>query len=95
MRITYNVAADAVYIQVTERLLTPGRTSIRAGTPAGVQGFIVLDWKDHRLAPPRLSRRGRTLRINNDSVNLLPAAAEMRRPQLRSRLAQPPAGQRP
>jgi hypothetical protein len=49
VRITYNVPADAVYIQLTDQPLTPGRTSIRADTPVGVQAFIVLDWKDHRL----------------------------------------------
>ena len=49
MRITYNVPPDAVYIQLTDQPLTPGRTSIRADTPVGVQAFIVLDWKDHRL----------------------------------------------
>ena len=40
-----------------------------------------------RKAPPRLSRRSRAPRIIADSMNLLPAAAEMRRPQPRSRLA--------
>ena len=49
MRITYDPAADAVYIHLTSQLLTPGRTTIQAGTPPAVPGFIALDWKDGRL----------------------------------------------
>ncbi len=49
MRITYDAAADAVYIYLTGDRLTPGRTTIQAGTPSAVEGFIALDWKDGRL----------------------------------------------
>ena len=49
MRITYDAAADAVYIHLTGEPLTPGRTTIQAGTPPAIDGFIALDWKDGRL----------------------------------------------
>jgi uncharacterized protein YuzE len=49
VRITYDPAADAVYIYLTGQRLTPGRTSIPADPPEGVPAFIVLDWKDDRL----------------------------------------------
>jgi uncharacterized protein YuzE len=49
VRITYDPAANAVYIHLTADPLTPGRTSIPADPPEGVQAFIVLDWKDDRL----------------------------------------------
>lgn len=49
MRITYDAAADAVYVYLTGEPLTPGRTTIQAGAPPGIDGFIALDWKDGRL----------------------------------------------
>ena len=49
MRITYDPAADAVYIHLTGQPLTPGRTTIQAPTPPGTEGFVALDWKDDRL----------------------------------------------
>lgn len=49
MRITYDRQADAVDIQLTDDALRPGRTSIPADPPDGVQAFVVLDWKDDRL----------------------------------------------
>ena len=49
MRITYDAAANAVCIHLTGEPLTPGRTTIQASTPASVEGFIALDWKDGRL----------------------------------------------
>jgi uncharacterized protein YuzE len=49
VRITYDRQANAVYIQLTDDPLTPGRTSIPADPPDGVQAFVVLDWKDDRL----------------------------------------------
>ena len=49
MRITYDAAADAVYIYLTGQPLTPGRTTIQAGTPSDIEGFVALDWKDGRL----------------------------------------------
>ena len=49
MLITYDPAADAVYIHLTSGPLTPGRTTLQAPTPPGTTGFIALDWKDGRL----------------------------------------------
>jgi len=49
VRITYDPAADAVYIHLTGQPLTAGRTTLQAPTPAGTSGFIALDWKDGRL----------------------------------------------
>ena len=49
MRITYDAAADAVYIYLTGDPLSPGRTTIQAGNPPAIDGFIALDWKDGRL----------------------------------------------
>ena len=49
MRITCDAAADAVYIHLTGKPLTPGRTTIQPGTPPAIDGFITLDWKDGRL----------------------------------------------
>ncbi len=43
MRITYDPAADAVYIHLTGQPLTPGRTTILASTPPGVEAFVALD----------------------------------------------------
>ena len=49
MRITYDPAADAVYIHLTAQPLAPGRTTIQASMPPGTSGFVALDWKDGRL----------------------------------------------
>ena len=49
MRITYDPAADAVYIHLTSTPLTPGRTTSQASTPPGAEGLVALDWKDARL----------------------------------------------
>jgi uncharacterized protein YuzE len=49
VRITYDPAADAVYIHLTGDPLSPGRTTLQAPTPPGTEGFIALDWKDDRL----------------------------------------------
>ena len=60
MRITYDAAADAACIHLTGEPLTPGRTTIQAGTPPAIDGFIALDWKDGRLVGleiPGASRR--------------------------------------
>jgi uncharacterized protein YuzE len=60
VRITYDPAADAVYIHLTGQPLTPGRTTIQAGTPPAIDGFIALAWKDGRLVGieiPGASRR--------------------------------------
>jgi len=50
VRITYDPAADAVYIHLTSGPLSPGRTTTQAPAPPGITGFIALDWKDGRLA---------------------------------------------
>jgi uncharacterized protein YuzE len=49
VRITYNPAADAIYIHLTGQPLPPGRTTIQASTPPGVDAFVALDWKGDRL----------------------------------------------
>jgi uncharacterized protein YuzE len=49
VRITYDPAANAVYIHLTSEALTPGRTTIPASLPPGSEGFIALGWKDGRL----------------------------------------------
>lgn len=49
MRITYDPAADAAHIYLTDERLTRGRTSIPAIPPEGVQVFVLLDWEDDRL----------------------------------------------
>ena len=49
VRITYDRAANAAYIHLTEVELEPGRTTISAALPPGVVGFVALDWKDDRL----------------------------------------------
>ena len=49
MRITYDPAADAVYIHLTADPLTPGHATTQASTPPGIEGFVALDWKDGRL----------------------------------------------
>ena len=50
MRITYDPAADAVYIHLTGAPLPPGRTTIQASNPPGTQAFAAPDGKDDRLA---------------------------------------------
>ena len=49
MRITYDPAAGAACIHLTGGPLTPGRTTIQAGSPPGVEAFVALDWKGDRL----------------------------------------------
>lgn len=49
MRITYDRDANAAYIHLTQAELEPGRTTIAAAMPPGVDGFVALDWKDNRL----------------------------------------------
>jgi uncharacterized protein YuzE len=49
VRITYDRDANAAYIQLTKAELEPGRTTISATLPPGVDGFVTLDWKDDRL----------------------------------------------
>jgi uncharacterized protein YuzE len=49
VRITYDPGADAGSIHLTSDPLSPGRTTIQAGTPPAVPGFLALDWKGDRL----------------------------------------------
>lgn len=49
MRITYDPDANAAYLYLTNEELPPGRQSIQAATPPGIEAFIVLDWQDGRL----------------------------------------------
>jgi len=49
VRITYDPAADAVYIHLTSGPLLPGRATTQASTPPGTEGFVALDWEDGRL----------------------------------------------
>jgi uncharacterized protein YuzE len=49
VRITYDRAANAAYIHLTDAELEPGRITTAAALPPGVDGFIALDWKDDRL----------------------------------------------
>jgi len=49
VRITYDPAADAVYIHLTGTPLSPGRATLQAPTPPGTSEFVALDWKDGRL----------------------------------------------
>ena len=49
MRITYDRDANAAYIHLSDTELEPGRTTTAAALPAGVDGFVALDWKDDRL----------------------------------------------
>jgi uncharacterized protein YuzE len=50
VRISYDRAANAVYLHLTDQPLTPGgRTTTQAELPPGLDGFVALDWKDGRL----------------------------------------------
>ena len=61
VRITYDPEVDAAYIYLTDEQLPPGRDSVPADPPEGIQADIVLDWKDGKMvgskswAPPRFS----------------------------------------
>lgn len=50
MRITYDPEVGAAYIYLTDEQLPPGRDSVPADPPEGVQAGIVLDWKDGKMA---------------------------------------------
>jgi uncharacterized protein YuzE len=49
VRITYDRDANAVYIRLTDQQISGQSRTLKAPTPPGVEGFIVLDWKDDRL----------------------------------------------
>ncbi len=50
MRISYDPEADAAYIYLTDEPLAPGRDSIPCDPPEGMRAFVVLDWKDGKIA---------------------------------------------
>ena len=50
MRITYDPEDDAAYIYLTGEPLAPGRDSISCDLPNGMRGWVVLDWKDGKIA---------------------------------------------
>jgi uncharacterized protein YuzE len=64
VRITYDPAADAVYIHLTGQPLAPGRTTIQASMPSGTGGFVALDWKDGRLVGIEIP--GASTRLHHD-----------------------------
>jgi Protein of unknown function (DUF2283) len=47
--VTYDRQANAVYFELTDEAFTPGRTTLGAPAPPGVEAFIALNWKDVRL----------------------------------------------
>lgn len=49
MHITYDRYADAAYIRLTDLDLEPGRLTLPAELPPGLDGWVVLDWKDDRI----------------------------------------------
>jgi uncharacterized protein YuzE len=49
MRVEYDRRANAAYVYFTDEPLTPGRDSIPAETPEGIQAFVVLDWKEGKV----------------------------------------------
>jgi uncharacterized protein YuzE len=50
VRVTYDPDADAAYIYLTDEQLMPGRDSVPVDPPDGMQAFVVLDWKDGKIA---------------------------------------------
>jgi len=50
VRISYDSEADAAYIYLTDKDLMPGRDSVPLPLPEGMQGMVVLDWKDGKIA---------------------------------------------
>jgi uncharacterized protein YuzE len=49
VRITYDRAANAAYIYLTDQSLTSGRDTVIAAAPGGANRTAILDWKDGRL----------------------------------------------
>lgn len=50
MRVTHDPEVDAAYVYLTDEVLTPGRDSVPCDAPDGDRAFVVLDWKDGRIA---------------------------------------------
>jgi uncharacterized protein YuzE len=49
VRITYDRAANAAYIHLTNQALEIGRDTTQAANSRGVTGFVALDWNNGRL----------------------------------------------
>lgn len=51
MRITWDRAADAVYIYLTAAEPSPGRTTLDCPHPSGAEAFpsVLMDWKDGKV----------------------------------------------
>ena len=49
MRISYDRDADTAYIQLGHPTASAHRATTRALMPAGIDGFIALDWQDGQL----------------------------------------------
>ncbi len=49
MRLTYDSAADAAYLYLTDKALEPGRDTTGCTCPDGVRAMVNLDWKGGRL----------------------------------------------
>ena len=71
MRIPCDPAAGAACICLTGERIARGRTSIPAAPPEGIRAFVVLDWKDDRLAGTGIP--GASTRLHPD----LPGEAEI------------------
>jgi hypothetical protein len=69
--ITYDPGAGAARIHLTGDPLSPGRTTIQAGTPPAVPGFVAFDRKGDRLAGIEIP--GASARLHCD----LPGQAEI------------------
>ncbi len=50
MRVTYDPEADAAYIYLTDEDLLPGRDSVPCDPPDGGRAWVVLDWKEGKIA---------------------------------------------
>ena len=70
-RLDFALCHRGAYLELTDEQLTPGRTTIQAEAPAGIEAFIALGWKDDRLVgievldadvtlPPDLLRQAET-----------------------------------
>ena len=49
MRVTHDRAVNAAYIYLTDEPLSPGRETVIPELPTGVDGEVVLDFRDGRL----------------------------------------------
>jgi uncharacterized protein YuzE len=49
MRVTYDPDVDAAKFYLTDADYAPSRQNIECELPAGVEGMVVMDWKDGKL----------------------------------------------